>query len=135
MNLWLFKEEPTHYSYADLERDGETSWAGVANALALKHLRQCRVGDRVFYDHTGKEKAIVAEMVVTKAFTPKDADDKEVIVKVKPKRRLLRPVTLTEIKAQKALAGWSLVKMSRLSVMPVTPAEWDLIERMAEKPV
>ena len=64
---WLFKEEPTHYSYAQLEKDGSTLWSGVANPLALKHLRQVRVGDRVLYYHTGKELAIVGEMRVTEA--------------------------------------------------------------------
>ena len=87
---WLFKEEPSCYNYAQLEKDGSTLWAGVKNALARQHLRKLQVGDRVLYYHTGKERAIVGEMRVATAPTtdPKSADPKSVVVKVEPVKRL-----------------------------------------------
>jgi len=123
MALWLFKEEPTHYGYADLERDGKTAWEGITNALALIHLRNVKVGDRILYYHTGKEKAVVAE---AKAVSVKDG-----VVIVAPVRRLAKPVPLTDIRADSAFKNWELVRNSRLSVMPVTPELWKRIEEMA----
>ena len=130
---WLFKEEPTHYGYDDLVRDGKTSWSGVKNPLAQKHLRSVKKGDRVFYYHTGDEKAVVA---VAKALTdayddPKDKSGKLATVDVGPVKKLPRPVTLAEIKASPAFKGFPLVRISRLSVMPVSDAEWERIEKMA----
>jgi predicted RNA-binding protein with PUA-like domain len=131
---WLVKEEPEHYNYDTLVREGRTVWAGVKNPLAQKHLRSIRKGDRIFYYHTGKEKAVVA---IAKAATdaypdPKDKDGKLVVVDVVPERKLTRPVTLAEIKADASFASFPLVRMSRLSVMPVTDAEWKRIEKLAE---
>lgn len=132
MARWLFKEEPSHYSFADLERDGSAVWDGVANALALQHLRKVKPGDRVFFYHTGKEKAVVGEMEAT-AVTERDAEN-EVAVTVRPVRRLHHPVSLSRIKADAALAGWELVRLPRLSVMPVTDAQWRRVEELATKP-
>jgi predicted RNA-binding protein with PUA-like domain len=131
---WLFKEEPGHYSYADLERDGETVWDGVTNAAARLNLRKVRKGDRVLYYHTGKEKAIVGELVaVSDALSdPKDSDPKAVLVKVKAVRRL-HPVALSRIKRDPALADWELVRFSRLSVMPVTKAQWKRIQELSQE--
>src|SRR5262245_8884941 len=112
MALWLCKVEPGCYSYDDLERDGSTIWDGVSNPLARIHLRNMKPGDRVFYYHTGKEKAIVGEMVV--AGEP-NLDQAAVAVEMKPVRKLANPVTLTAIRAEKSLADWDLVRMSRLS--------------------
>lgn len=123
MARWLFKEEPTHFSYSDLEREGSAVWDGVENALALKHLRQVKVGDRVLYYHTGKEKAIVGEAKVTAAT--------EGVVTIAPLRRWPKSVTLASIKAAAGLAEWELVRISRLSVMPVTPAQWAEVEKLA----
>jgi predicted RNA-binding protein with PUA-like domain len=128
------KEEPEHYSYDALVREGRTVWAGVKNPLAQKHLRSIRKGDRIFYYHTGKEKAVVA---VAKAASdaypdPKDTEGKLSVVDVVPERKLTRPVTLAAIKADSAFASFPLVRMSRLSVMPVTDAEWKRIEKMSE---
>lgn len=133
MAHWLFKTEPDCYSYANLERDGKTIWDGVSNALAQKHLRAIKPGDRVFFYHTGKEKAIVGIMQVTAAPSPDPSDEsgKLVAVQVKPVRKLKRPVTLAEIKAEKAFADWELVRMSRLSVMPVSEERWKQIEEMS----
>ena len=135
MANWLFKEEPTHYSFADLEKDGSTSWEGVSNPVALKNLRQVKSGDRVFYYHTGKEKAVVGVMEVVKGpyRDPARDDDRFVVVDVKPVRRLDRPVTLAEIKSNPKFADFALVRISRLSVMPVTDAQWAEIERLSKE--
>jgi predicted RNA-binding protein with PUA-like domain len=123
---WLFKEEPTHYGYDDLTKDARTVWSGVKNPLAQKHLRAVRKGDRIFYYHTGDEKAVVG---IAKALgdaypDPKDRSGKQSVVDVAPVKRLARPVTLAEIKADPAFATFPLVRISRLSVMPVSDAEW-----------
>jgi len=132
MARWLFKEEPTHYGYADLVRDGRTLWGGVTNNLALQHLRRVRPGDEEFFYHTGKEKAVVGVMRVTGGPRPDpDADDEKLVaVEVKAVRRLARPVTLAEIKADAALADWELVRLPRLSVLPVSDAQWQRIEEL-----
>ena len=133
MAQWLVKEEPEHYSYDQLERERKTVWAGVRNPLAQKHLRAIRRGDRIFYYHTGKEKAVVAvARAASDAYPdPKDAAGKLFVVDVTPDRKLPRPVTLAEIKADPAFASFALVRVSRLSVMPVTDAEWARIESMS----
>src|SRR5712691_9966467 len=108
MALWLFKEEPDHYSFDDLRRDGSTLWDGVTNALARQHLRQVRRGDRVFYYHTGKEKAIVGEMLVVSDPAPDldHADPKAVVVEVEPVRQLPSSVSLGRIKGDPLLTDW-----------------------------
>jgi predicted RNA-binding protein with PUA-like domain len=133
MALWLFKEEPGCYSFADLQRDGSATWDGVTNALAQKHLRSIKTGDRVFFYHTGDEKAVVGVMQATADPQPA-ADDpagKRVAVAVKPVRKLKTPVTLAAIKADPAFAGWELVRIARLSVMPVGEELWKKIEEMS----
>jgi predicted RNA-binding protein with PUA-like domain len=131
---WLFKEEPSCYNYADLEKDGSTVWAGVKNALARQHLRKLQVGDRVLYYHTGKERAIVGEMRVASDPTvdPKSEDAKSVVVKVEPVKRWEPPVTLEQIKADPLFADWELVRISRLSVMPVSPEQWERLEEICQ---
>jgi predicted RNA-binding protein with PUA-like domain len=130
---FLFKEEPTHYSYDDLVRDGKTSWTGVRNPLAQKHLRSVKKGDRIFYYHTGDEKSVVgvAKAVGDAYPDPKDRSGKLYAVDVAPVRKLPRPVSLAEIKALAAFKDFPLVRISRLSVMPVGEAEWSRIEKMA----
>jgi predicted RNA-binding protein with PUA-like domain len=130
---WLFKEEPTHYNFDALVKDKKTVWSGVRNPLAQKHLRSVKKGDRIFYYHTGDEKAVVG---VCKALgdaypDPDDADGKASVVDVAPVKKLPRPVTLKEIKADASFKEFPLVRMSRLSVMPVTDAEWARIESKA----
>jgi predicted RNA-binding protein with PUA-like domain len=128
--LWLFKEEPTHYSYQDLARDKRTVWAGVTNALALQHLRQVKKGDRVLYYHTGKEKAVVGEMRVVAGARAENDDPKAVVVEVAPVRAFVRAVPLSAIKAEEGLADWELVRLPRLSVMPVSEAQWRRVEEL-----
>lgn len=130
---WLFKEEPTHYAYEDLVREGKTRWSGVKNPLAQKHLRGVKKGDRIFYYHTGKEKAVVG---IAKAASdaypdPKDKTGKSSVVDVAPVKKLPRPVSLAEIKAKAFFKSLPLVRISRLSVMPVSDREWSEIERMS----
>ena len=131
---WLFKEEPTHYAYDDLVRDKKTSWSGVRNALAQKHLRAVEKGDRIFYYHTGDQKAVVAvARAASNAYPdPADPDGKLFAVDVAPVEPLARPVTLTEIKAEPSLKEMPLVRISRLSVMPVTDREWDRIVKLSK---
>ena len=136
MARWLFKEEPSHYSFDDLERDGKTDWNGITNALALQNLRKVTAGDRVLFYHTGKEKAIVGEMVVVTGPRPDPnaEDEKQVVVTVKAVRRLQHPVSLGRIKGDPALADWELVRLPRLSVMPVTDSQWRRIEALSRTP-
>lgn len=135
MAQWLVKEEPENYSYDQLARDRKTVWAGVRNPLAQKHLRSIRKGDRIFYYHTGKEKAVVGvARAASDAYPdPGDASGKLYVVDVAPDTTLPRPVTLAAIKADRAFASFALVRMSRLSVMPVTDAEWTRITEMSRQ--
>jgi predicted RNA-binding protein with PUA-like domain len=129
--LWLFKEEPDHYSFADLARDGRAVWDGVTNALALQHLRKVQPGDRVFFYHTGKEKAVVGEMRVVSG--PRAAGGgKAVAVEVEPVGALPRPVSLAWIKDDPRLAEWELVRLPRLSVMPVSEVQWTVVQEMSQ---
>jgi predicted RNA-binding protein with PUA-like domain len=132
---WLMKEEPSNYSYDDLVRDGRTSWTGVRNPLAQKHLRSIRQGDRIFFYHTGNEKAVIGIARAAGPAYPDPADKtgKLYAVDVEPVRKLPAPVTLASIKADKAFASFPLVRLARLSVMPVTDDEWKRIEGMAKR--
>ncbi len=131
--MFLVKEEPEHYSYDVFAKDGGTRWSGVKNALAQKHLRSIRKGDQVLYYHTGDEKAVVGLAKATGNAYPDPADPsgKAHVVDLTPVRRLKRPVTLHEIKADKRFADFALVRMSRLSVMPVTAQQWKWILALA----
>ena len=132
---WLFKEEPTHYSFDAFVKDKQTTWSGVRNPVAQRHLHAVRKGDRVFYYHTGDERAVVgiARALDDAYADPDDASGKHAVVDVAPVKKLARPVTLAEIKADPAFKTFALVRISRLSVMPVTDDEWTRIERMASQ--
>lgn len=130
---WLVKEEPENYSFDQFAADGKTVWSGVKNPVAQKNLRAMKKGDRVFFYHTGKEKAVIgtAKVSVPAYPDPKDASGKLFVVELVPDKKLERPVTLAEIKASGRFAGFALVRIPRLSVMPVTEEQWDAIESMA----
>lgn len=130
---WLFKEEPTHYNYDDLARDGKTSWTGVKNPLAQKHLRAVKKGDQIFFYHTGDEKAVVgiAKAAGNAYPDPADKSGKLYAVDVAPVKKLKAPVTLASIKADGRFASFPLTRMPRLSVMPVSEDEWRAILAMA----
>jgi predicted RNA-binding protein with PUA-like domain len=126
---WLLKTEPSTYSFADLEREKVATWDGVSNPVALKHLGSMSAGDECFVYHTGDEKRIVGTARVVKGPypDPKATDPRLVVVDLAPGKRLERPVTLAEIKADSRFAGWELVRIGRLSVMPVSAEQWKWI--------
>jgi len=132
---WLFKTEPGAYSYDQLERDGRTVWDGVKNALALKHLSSVAAGDEVLFYHTGDEKAVVGvARVVRGAYPdPKQKDPRLVVVEIESGKRLPAPVTLAAMRANRKLAGFDLLRLPRLSVMPVTASQWAEVVRMARE--
>jgi predicted RNA-binding protein with PUA-like domain len=121
-SYWIVKTEPSTYSFDELERTGKTVWDGVRNNLALKHLREMKPGDRVLVYHTGEEKAVVgiADVMSPAYPDPKARDPKLAVVELKAAGRLARPVTLAEIKKDRAFADLALVRIGRLSVMPAS---------------
>jgi predicted RNA-binding protein with PUA-like domain len=130
---WLLKSEPAVYSYADLERDGATVWDGVANNAALIHIRSMRPGDQALIYHTGDERRAVglAEVVSQPYPDPQLADPKLVVVDVRALRPLARPVALASIKADPFFADFALVRQGRLSVVPVSAAQWERLLALA----
>lgn len=130
---WLVKQEPEDYSWDNLVSEGSTQWTGVRNFQARNNLRQMRVGDKVLFYHSGKEKSIVGITQVSKAaYADPTADDPAwIAVDIKTVRRLARPVSLADIRANPKLRDLLLVRQSRLSVMPVTKEEFEAIVAMA----
>ena len=130
---WLLKTEPATFSWADLLRDGRAVWDGVRNPAALGHIRAMRAGDQAFVYHTGGEKAVVGICrIESEPYPdPKAGDPRLVVVDIEPVQPLAAPVTLARIKADPRFAGFALVRIPRLSVMPVTPDQWRAILRMA----
>ena len=138
VNYWLAKQEPSGprgYNILQLKEDKKTIWDGVHNNLALKHIRNMKKGDLVFFYHTGVERQVVGIMSVTSNPYPNPEEDNErfVVVDVKFKSLLAKSVGLDEIKKQKGLENWELLRISRLSVMPVPKSIWDLIIKMSKK--
>jgi predicted RNA-binding protein with PUA-like domain len=134
MAKWLLKTEPTVYSYSDLERDKKTVWDGVTSPWALPNIRRVKPGDLAFIYHTGDEKQVVgiAEITSESYPDPKKGDNEYLqVFDIKPKRKLKRPVTLAEVKADKRFADSKLVKNPRLSVQPVTDNMWNAILQMS----
>lgn len=134
MNYWLVKQEPESYSFADFQKEGKTDWTGVRNFTARNNLKEMKVGDKVFYYHSGDEKAVVGLAKVTKsAFPDPTADEGSwVAVELEAGKPVKNPVTLASIKANPKLADMKLVKLSRLSVSPVTKDEFDEIMEMSK---
>lgn len=128
-NYWLVKQEPSTYSYDKLETEKQTVWDGVHNNLALKYLRSMKKGDQAIFYHTGDEKQAIGiiEIISNPYPNPKESDKRFVVVDVKPLQRLRRPVTLDEIKKDTLFKNWELLRISRLSVMPVPKRLWDAI--------
>ena len=131
MAKWLLKTEPETYSWDDLVRDKKTTWDGVSNPVALKHIRSMKKGDIALFYHTGKEKQIVAVAEVTSDPYPDPKDGSLAVIDLKPKSRLKSPVTLATIKSDPAFKDWELVRISRLSVMPVPDAIWNRLEKLS----
>jgi len=131
-NYWLVKQEPSGprgYNFSTLQKEKTTVWDGVHNNLALKHMRNMKKGDSVLYYHTGDERQAVGIMTVTSKSYPNPEEDNErfVVVDVKYKRQLDRPVSLEQMKKEKSFKNWELLRISRLSVMPVPKTIWDKI--------
>ena len=133
MSYWLLKTEPSTYGWADLERERRTAWTGVANPLAQKHLKAIRPGDELLIYHTGNEKAVVGVGRAVGEPYPDPKSPKLAVVDLEPVRRLARAVTLAELKAAPAFADFALVRLPRLSVMPVTAGQWAEVERLAKQ--
>jgi predicted RNA-binding protein with PUA-like domain len=134
MAYWLMKTEPGAWSWDDQVRDGVAEWDGVRNHQAANNLKAMRVGDRAFFYHSVNEKRIVGIVEIVREYypDPSDASGRFGMVDVKALTALNKPVTLADIKAEPALADFALVRQSRLSVMPVTDAQWNLICGLAE---
>lgn len=135
MQYWLVKQEPADYAWADFVRDGATSWTGVRNYAARNHLKAMRTGDTVFFYHSGDEKSLVGLARVKRAAFPDPTadspDDGWVAVELAPVKPLPRPVTLAQVKADAALNDIALVRISRLSVQPVRPAEFTHLKKLS----
>lgn len=131
---WLFKSDPEHYSYQDLARDKKTAWDGIANNLALKHLRNVRRGDEVMIYHSGGERAVVglAEVLSDPYEDPKKKEARLVVVDIAARGTVPRPVGLDEIKKQSGLKDFDLVRLPRLSVMPVSEKNWKALLALAK---
>ena len=128
---WLVKEEPANYPFSQFVKDGRTVWSGVRNPVAQRHLRGMSPGDQVFYYHTGSEKAVVgiARVATVPQPDPKDGSGKLYAVELVPGSPLKQPVTLAEVKAVKDFADFALVRLPRLSVMPVSDEQWSWIAK------
>ena len=135
MAYWLCKQEPSTYNIDRLQKDKKTAWDGIHNNLALKHMRQMKKGDLEFFYHSGDEKQIAGIMeIASEAYpNPKEKDPRFVVVDVKFKEKLPRPVTLDEIKRNNKFKGWELLRISRLSVMPVPTQIWGEITEISQK--
>jgi len=134
-SYWLMKSEPDAYSWDDLVAEGEGTWDGVRNHRAANNLRAMKPGDEAFFYHSniGKEIVGIARISEGGLTDPSDPEGKWAAVKLKPVKKLARPVTLKEMKADPALIEMELVKLSRLSVAVVTPEEWKHVLALATK--
>ncbi len=133
--MWLLKTEPDCYAWENLVADRKTAWDGVNNALALKHIRTMKKGDLAFIYHTGNVRAAIgiAKVVSDPYPDPREEDDRRVVIDVKPDKRLARPVTLSDIKADKTFSGWDLIRISRLSVVPVPETMWNRVLELSSE--
>ena len=132
-NYWLVKTEPSTYSYDDLEREHTAVWDGVKNPVALRNLRAMHPGDQVLVYHTGDEKAVIGWATVVSApyADPKKKDARLFVIDLKAHRRMPKPVTLAQIKADKTLSELPIVRQGRLSVSPVTAPQWSKLLQLA----
>lgn len=132
--LWLVKTEPEHYSFADLEREGQDIWDGVRNPQAQAYLRRMQPGDRVLVYHSGRQRAVVGIAEVVSHPYPDPADPRRCAVDLRAVARLPRPVPLAQLRLHPACSGWALLRQPRLSVMPVSPEQWAAVEELAGLP-
>jgi predicted RNA-binding protein with PUA-like domain len=132
MNYWLVKSEPGTYSWDDLVKDKRTVWDGVRNFQARKNIKGMEKGDLVFFYHSGDNKAVIGLATVTKEHYPDPKDNDWAAVDISPKKRLKKPVSLAQIKADKRLNNMALVRAPRLSVQPVLQKEFEIIMELSE---
>ena len=134
MAYWLVKSEPSKYSYEQLEKDKQTFWDGVRNYAARNHLKTMKKGDQVLFYHSNEGLEIVGIAKVAKEAyqDPTTDEDAWVVVDLKPFKRIKKPVSLEQVKADKRLKNMALVRLGRLSVQPVTDDEWDVIMELGE---
>jgi len=132
MAYWLVKSEPSKYSWEQFEKDKQTFWDGVRNYAARNHLKSMKKGDQVLFYHSNEGLEIVGIAKVAKeAYQDPTTDDEAwVVVALKPYKRIKKPVSLEQVKADKRLANMALVRLGRLSVQPVTENEWNIIMEM-----
>ena len=135
VNYWLVKQEPKSYNFSILKKDKKTVWDGVHNNLALKHINNMKKGDLILFYHSGDEKQVVGIIQVSsKPYSnPEETNERFVVVDVKYKKELQNPVTLSEMKKQKKFKNLELLRISRLSVMPVPKEIWNSIIKMSKK--
>ena len=131
---WLLKTEPNEYSYTDLEKEGTTVWDGVKNGLALKNMRAMLRGEEVFIYHTGKERRImgIAQVVSTAYPDPKLNEVKRLVIDIRAVRKLAEPITLAQIKQDEQFTGFDLLRLPRLSIVPVLPQHWQRLLEMTK---
>ena len=134
MNYWLLKTEPETFSWNDLVRDKKASWDGVRNFQARKNLKEMKKGDQAFIYHTGDEKAVVGISTVIREGYPEAKEPNWIAVDLAPDKALKTPVSLARIKQDKALQQMVLVKVARLSVQPVSKAEFERVIELSTKP-
>ncbi|MCU1288164.1 MAG: ubiquinol-cytochrome reductase [Acidobacteria bacterium] len=132
---WLVKQEPEKYSFDDLVKEGKTDWTGVRNFQARNNLRAMKIGDKLLFYHSVTEKAVVGLAEVCKEAFQDSTDDtgKWIAVEIKPLERFAKSVALDEIKAEKTLENIALIKQSRLSVLPLSPEEFETIVKLGGK--
>lgn len=134
MNYWLVKQEPVSYSFDDFRKEGKTDWTGVRNYTARNNLKAMKKGDKVYYYHSGDDKAVVGLATVSKPYFPDPTatEDAWVAVELEAGKPVKKPVTLAAIKANPKLANIALIRLSRLSVVPLTKEEFDEIMTMSK---
>jgi predicted RNA-binding protein with PUA-like domain len=133
MAYWILRSEPEAYSWNDLVRDRGTEWDGVRNYAARNFLKVMQPGERALFYHSGKEKAAVGVMEITRAWKPDGADGQWASVRVEPRDKLAKPVTLAAIKAEPKLAKLEMLRQSRLSVTPVGDEEWRVLIQLSHE--
>ena len=131
MAYWLLKSDPDTYGFADLERDHRTTWDGVSNPVAVKHLRSIKEGDECLVYHTGEEKSVIGLATAASDARPDPKNPKLAVFDLEAVERLPHPVTLAAVKADPTFADFALVRQPRLSVMPVPPSLWKRLLSMA----
>jgi predicted RNA-binding protein with PUA-like domain len=134
MKYWLLKTEPSVYSFNDLLSDGKTCWDGVTSNAGLKFIRSIQKGDFAFIYHTGNEKCItgISEIVSNPYKDPKSDDESLVVFDIKPLKKLVKEITLTQLKSDKVFSDFALVREGRLTVVPVSKELWNYILKLSD---